>query len=437
MAEAGAGPTGAPPRPEPRGIGRLVRSRVFGTSATNMAIAGGAAVGGILLARGLGPEDRGVYAAVFVWMTYLLAVGEGGLNAAVVYFVSKLPDQVARITRLALGGVVRQTVVVLGAAVLVVVLLDLDDGLTGHYLLGFAALVPALLGGVFTAAVYGSDLFWWNVARALQVPVYTGGILALVLLDAVTVDRALLVYAASVSVTGLTSVVVGRRLRRRAAVEAATETTASTEVDRRALYRYALPNAAWVIPTMTNQRVDQMTLSITVAPASLGAYAVASTWAQVATPAINAIGNELLPRISAQDRTDSRTAAARTALRRAMVGGVAAGVLSALTAWPAIHLLFGSEYADAVLLSVCLAPAAWGIAVRQVAGDILRGVGSPQTAAVVEATALAVGVPVLLAAGWLSGTLAAALAMSVISSLSASIMMRRAITAVERKAPHE
>lgn len=417
----------------PRGglLGRLAGSRVLSTSATNMAIASGAAIGGVLLARGLGPEDRGVYAAVFVWMTYLLAVGEGGLNAAVVYFVSKAPDQLARITRLAFGGVVQQAFVVLGVSVGVVLLLDLDVDLTRHYLLGFGLLVPALLGGIFTASIYGSDLRLWNLTRAVQVPVYTGGILVLVALDEITVNRALVVYGLSVSATGLTSVFLARRLRGRAS---ALPDSGAAPVDRRAIRHYAVPNAAWVIPAMTNQRVDQMTLSVTVAPASLGAYAVASTWSQMATPAINAIGNELLPRISAQTEGGSRSAAARLALKRAAIGGAAAGVLSCLTAWPAIHLLFGSSYADAVLLSVLLAPTAWGISVRQVAGDVLRGVGKPQSAALVEAVALVVGAPLLLVAGLLWGTVAVALTMSVVSSLSATIMMRRALAAAEGKA---
>jgi O-antigen/teichoic acid export membrane protein len=409
---------------------RVVRSPVLSTSATNMAIAGGLAVGGILLARGLGTHDRGVYAGVFVWMTYLLALTEGGLNAAVVYFVSKAPSQVASITRLALGGIVPQTVVIMGTAVGVVLALNLSSSVTGHYLLGFAVLVPALISGIFTAAVYGADLRLWNLTRALQVPVYTGGLLVLTLLDAVTVDRALIVYGLSAATTGVASAIMLRWLVRRAAAGPESE---HPVVGKRALRRYAIPNAAWVIPTMTNVRIDQMALSIVAAPASLGVYAVASTWASMASPAISAIGNVILPRISSQSESGARYASARLAIRRASVGGAVAGVLTSLLAWPAIHLLFGSSFSESVPLAIMLAPAAWGVSVRQVAGDVLRGVGTPHTAAVVEGVTLVVGAPLLLAAAWLEGTVAVAAVMSVVSGLSAWMMMRRALAAAEEK----
>ncbi|SEB86086.1 Membrane protein involved in the export of O-antigen and teichoic acid [Nocardioides exalbidus] len=419
----------APARP-PAGrrgpISRITSSRVLSTSATNLAIAGGAALGGVMLARGLGPEDRGVYAAVFVWMTYLLALSEGGLNAAVVYFLGKAPGQLGRIVRLALGGVVQQTVVILGLAVGVVLLLDLGPALTRHYLLGFALLVPALVGGVFTAALYGLDLRRWNLARAIQMPVYTGGILVLLLLDAVAVDRALVVYGLSVGVSGLTSVLL-LAAARHSAVAGAVEGEAP--VERGSLRAYAVRNAAWVVPAMTNTRVDQLALSVTASPATLGVYAIASTWSQMASPAISAIGNELLPRISAETEAEARHDSARIAVRRAAVGGLAVGVVSALLAWPAIHLLFGRNFSESVLLSVALAPAAWGIAVRYVSADVLRGVGRPQTAAAVEGAALLVGVPALLLTGLLANGLAVALVMSVVSAASAWILMRRALSA--------
>jgi len=409
---------------------RIVRSPVLSTSATNMAIAGGAAVGGILLARGLGLHDRGVYAGVFVWMTYLLALTEGGLNAAVVYFVSKTPGQVASITRLALGGVVPQTVVIIGGAMAVVLALDLSSSVTAHYLLGFAVLVPAVVSGIFTAAVYGTDLRLWNLTRALQVPVYAGGLLILTLLHEVTVDRALVVYGLSVATTGVASAIMLRWLVRR---PASSPDEDDPVVGKRALRRYAIPNAAWVIPTMTNARVDQMALSVASTPASLGVYAVASTWASMASPAISAIGNVILPRISAQSESQARYAFAQQALRRAALGGAVAGVLTSLLAWPAIHLLFGSSFSDSVLLAIMLAPAAWGVSVRQVGGDVLRGVGKPHTAALVEGVTLLVGAPLLLAAAWLEGTIAVAAVMSVVSAVSAWLMMRRALAAADEQ----
>jgi hypothetical protein len=71
---------------------------------------------------------------------------------------------------------------------------------------------------------------------------------------------------------------------------------------------------------------------------------------------------------------------------------------------------------------------------RQVAGDVLRGVGKPHIAAVIEGVALVVGAPLLLVAAWLSGSVAVAVVMSIVSGLSAWMMTRRALAAAEEEA---
>ena len=54
---------------------------------------------GILSARMLGPEGRGVYALIILFPTVLAQVGAFGMPQAVVFFLSRNPGRLASILR--------------------------------------------------------------------------------------------------------------------------------------------------------------------------------------------------------------------------------------------------------------------------------------------------------------------------------------------------
>jgi O-antigen/teichoic acid export membrane protein len=70
-----------------RGIGRLV-ARTAGYNAASLAAAG---LGGIIIARALGPEMRGEYAAVTAWFGIAITIGGMGQPAAVCFYVAHDP----------------------------------------------------------------------------------------------------------------------------------------------------------------------------------------------------------------------------------------------------------------------------------------------------------------------------------------------------------
>jgi O-antigen/teichoic acid export membrane protein len=67
-----------------RGVGRLVAR----TASYNVASAVAAGLGGIIVARALGPEMRGEYAAVTAWFGVALMIGGMGQPAALCFYVA-------------------------------------------------------------------------------------------------------------------------------------------------------------------------------------------------------------------------------------------------------------------------------------------------------------------------------------------------------------
>ena len=63
----------------------------MGTAGFNFVTAAAAGLGGLIIARALGPTIRGEYAAVTAWFGILLVIGEMGQPVALVYYVASDP----------------------------------------------------------------------------------------------------------------------------------------------------------------------------------------------------------------------------------------------------------------------------------------------------------------------------------------------------------
>ena len=82
-----------------RSASRLLNHAVARTAAVNLVSVAVTMFTGILLARGLGQEGRGMYAAVVVWFGAALVLGELGQSAAVTYFVARAPSAGTTVVR--------------------------------------------------------------------------------------------------------------------------------------------------------------------------------------------------------------------------------------------------------------------------------------------------------------------------------------------------
>lgn len=144
----------------------------------------------------------------------------------------------------------------------------------------------------------------------------------------------------------------------------------------RRVMSYGLRGQVGGLITLLNLRLDFAILGAMAGPAVLGAYAVASKYAELLRLPGTALTWVCYPRLASLGEADAARQARRM-LRPALLGIVAAAIPVALLASPVMRLLYGAEFAPAidparVLLVGMLLAGASGVA-----SAYLYGRGSP------------------------------------------------------------
>jgi O-antigen/teichoic acid export membrane protein len=396
------------------GIGRQVtRTAVF-----NVASAAAAGLGGIVVARTLGPAVRGEYAAVTAWFGIALMVGSVGQPAALCYFVAHDPARArgyvatSRALMLASGGAA-----LAGGVLLAPLLAHGNPGLTLGYRIAFVTSILAFVGASYTFSLQARDLHLWNLVRVSQ-PVLSLAALALLwLLRLLTLESALIVLTA----TMLVQLCYAYQCCRQTGLAPGRARVRLV----RPLVGYGAAQIAALTPAALNARLDQLVLSQTVPSADLGRYAVAVSLTLVPIPFVSSIGNVAFPRLAARQQVTGEirrlqwlAVAGSAALAAAML------VPLALAASWAVPLVFGPAYRGVVFLLWLLIPGAVFLACGQVTGDILRGRNRPIVVARAEGMAAVMTVVLLFALLPLIGVPGAAIASTVAYGVALAAMLR-------------
>jgi O-antigen/teichoic acid export membrane protein len=398
-----------------RGFAQSV-ARTAGFNFATMAVAG---LGGIIIARAVGPTVCGEYAAVTAWMGILLTVGGMGQATALTYYVASEPLRARDFLATSRAMMIATGMVALVAGVLLAPVLGhgLPTVTTG-YRIAFGMLIVGLVGQSFTGSLQARDLYRWNVARLVQ-PAF--GLIAIVVLwrlRRLTLDVALTVMAT----TMLLQLVWAYRACRRTGLA-----SGRVHVDLiRPLSRYGIAQIAASAPAVLNAQLDQLVLSQTVPAADLGRYAIAVSISLLPMPLVAAIGNVALPRLASQREV---TGATRQLQRLSVLvsAGLTAAMLVLLAAvsyW-LVPLVFGTAYRGAVPLLWILTPGTVFLACGQVTGDLLRGRRQPTVVAWAEGIAAIFTVALLLALLPLVGVDGAAIASTVSYGVALAVMLRR------------
>ena len=405
-----------------QGFGRAVAH----TAANNIVMTVASATAGVILARSLGPSERGEYAAVVVWFAFTLIIGELGLTAATTYYVSRSKDR-----RRDYLATTRGLMTMSGGATATLgwflspILGHHDPDLAFSYRLMFVACVPAFVGASYVFGLQASNIKSWNLLRISQPLPQLAAILALHLAGALTLRSA--VYSLAITVTA--QAIFGYFLCRR-------EQLTGGRFDRHLappLLRYGLSQLLASAPTVLNARLDQLVLSQTVRSAALGQYAVAVTLTSLCVPIVAAIGNVAFPRLAAMTShgEDERRLQRRSILAACFIATGSTLVIAGTAAW-VVPFLFGPGFEPAVPLVWLLAPGGAFLAVGQVTGDLLRGRGQPLAVAWAQGAAALLTVVLLLALLPVWGVKGAAVA-STVAYLVALVIM---LAWLRRATPH-
>lgn len=407
------------PRPDGRavaGLGGFGRT-VAATTLFNVGVTAVAGLGGIVIARSLGPSVRGEYAAINAWFGVLLIVGELGLPAATTFFVAGRRSEArhyvatSRVMMLCTGALA-----FLAGMLAAPALAGGDDTMLWGYRILFGTCVASFVGASYTFALQASSIVRWNIVRISQPALFLGCVVMMHLAGVLTLLTALV----AVSVTTVLQTVVAQRLCARAGLGGGRPRLRFV----RPMGGYGLGQLASTVPTMLTSRLDQLVLSMTVAPAMLGHYAVASTLTGLAVPFASALGFVAFPRLAARTLSPEgidrlHRAAVLTSLA---IGAVLMLALAVSASW-LVPAIFGPMYRDAVPLVWLLTPGGIFLASGQVCGDLLRGHGRPLGVARAQIAA-AVATVVLLAAFLpFFGAAGAAVASSVATGIALIVMI--------------
>jgi O-antigen/teichoic acid export membrane protein len=398
--------------------GRRIGAVIARTATFNVAAAVTAALGGVILARALGPTARGEYAAVIAWFGILLVIGEMGQSAAVCFYAARDPlsarDYVATSRAMML---VTGAVAMAGGLLLAPVLAHGNPGLADAYRIAFAGSAVTFTGTSYTFSLQARSIGRWNLVRLSQPVLSLAAVIVLWRLRLLSLQAVLYTLAVTMTIQLGFAYYHCRRCglapgRVRAALV-------------RPLATYGLSQLAAITPASVNLLLDQLVLSQLVPAADLARYSIAASITLVPVPLVSAIGNVAFPRLAAQ-----RTVTLQGQwLQRAAVltsAGLAFAILApvVMSSYWVIPLVFGPAYRGAVPLLWILAPGGVFMASSQVAGDLLRGRDRPGLVAVAQSVAAVFTVVLLIVLLPSMGVAAAAIASTVAYGVALAVMIR-------------
>jgi hypothetical protein len=175
-----------------RRIGRLV----VHTASYSVASAAAAGLGGIVVARALGPEMRFEYAAVTAWFGVAIVAGGMGQPAAWCFHGAHDPGKARGYVATSRAMMLVTGTAALAAGILLAPILARGNaGLTAAHRIAFAASIVAFVGASYTSSLQAKNLRWWNTVRVSQPSLSLAFLVVLRRLRMLTLAAALIVLA--------------------------------------------------------------------------------------------------------------------------------------------------------------------------------------------------------------------------------------------------
>ena len=345
-------------------------------------------------------------------------VGAIGQPAALCFYVAREPlrarDYVATSRAMMLTtGALSLSVGMIFAPVLA----HGNTQVTIGYRIAFATSVVAFVAASYTFSLQARDLQQWNVVQFSQPLLSLIAIVALWRLHMLTLDAAMVVLSATLTLQLLWAY---RCCRCTGLAPGHAQLSLVGP-----LAKYGVAQIAAVAPALLNAQLDQLVLSQTVPSADLGRYAVAVSLTLVPVPLTSAIGNVAFPRLASQ-----RAVTVQTYRLQRLAVLAAAGLAAAMLVPLAVSgLLAGAARFRLGLhrggpLLWLLTPGAVFLACGKVTGDLLRGRNRPIVVAWAQGLAAVFTVVLLFALLPVVGVAAAAIASTIAYGVALVAMLR-------------
>lgn len=349
-------------------------------------------VSGVIVARMLGPENRGYLALLILVPIIVGKVGALGMPLAVTYYVAR-----DRAAAGAIWATLRPVVILqcgLMAGVHSLALWLLVEG-EPQYVID-AALLTVLLVPAALAQDYGLALLQGrgrftalNVLRFAPLALYAAGVAVLLLLNLDGLGEVAAVWSGTNVLLAAVTLLVGLRGIGPPGEGAAAPSVAS-------MAAFGAKGVLGANSPVETYRLDQAVVGLFLTPVSLGLYSVALAFTNLPRAVGTGVGIIAYPNLA--ELTDP--VAARRKLWRFF--GVTVVVCAALVVglellagW-LVPFFFGDEFEDSVPLLRILLISALLVAARRVLTDGARGLGLPGLGTVAEIVSFVVLLPALV-----------------------------------------
>lgn len=419
------------------------RSRIGSTTAYssfgNTAFVLVSALVGLLVARILGPADRGLLAVAFTYFSVVVAIGEVTTNQAVTYFLARHPRSHGSIYRrisalsLGIGSISAIAFISLG-----ILLVDIESPY-GYLFVAYGIMIPlATQVTIPLFAVLAVDSRQWTRLRLLQPLGYAVALLVAIAVGSLSLATVAASYAFGLAVQFGWSTWTWRQIRRRIDSDQTLDREDSEhahpdDIGWGAIFGYAINGGLGGLPRIASTMAPMLLLPLWLSPSEIGMYAVSMSLTALIAPAAVAVGLVALPliaRSSARADWSATRALIHTALKRTRWVVLATATATALAAPIAVALLLGPEFRGAGLLAAALCVPAAFLTLSTACYSILRGLGEGRRSAIPEwigACVIVVLMPLLLPMLGLAGVVVAATLASIFTYVAYRRMLRLAL----------
>lgn len=348
----------------------------------------------IILARYLGPTDRGVYALIILIPSFLGALGTLGIEISNVYFSANKKYKLDDITSnsLILSIVLGLIIILIFLGVYFTGLLDAyfhKNNITTFYLyLALFTLPLILLNGFLNRILLGAgEIFKFNSISIYQnifqlilliflLIIFTQGLLGTVVAYIITTICETLLVILSISK------VANIRL------------SFNTKLLKDSIC-YGGKGYVGNITQLLNYRLDTFLVAYFLDAASVGYYAIAVGLAEKLWMIPGSIGTVLFPRVASIGNIQANQITPKVSRHTLFILFLASIGLLAL-AKPFIQLMFGSAFLPSVNPLIILLPGIVTLSLSKVLTSDLAGRGKPEFGALSSFVSLAVNVPLII-----------------------------------------
>jgi O-antigen/teichoic acid export membrane protein len=384
----------------------------------------------IILARTLGPANKGIYALIFLILGIMLKLGSLGIEAANTYFVGSKKYEIKNIVSNSLIIAFFMGVILFLFFFGIYQLTIFQNFLASNqinplHLWLVVAVTPFSLFFAFLISIFlgREEIFKYNIinitSHILQVVLIIIFLLVLKkgIFGAIISQILVIIISTILTVFLITKITKIQILLNKSLLKEQT--------------KYGLRAYFGNLTQFLNYRLDMFLVAVFLVPAEVGFYSIAVGIAEKLWMLPNAIATVLFPRVSSIKKAEADNITVQVARHVFLIMFILSIIIASL-AKPVIKILYGLAFLPSVIPFLILLPGVVALGVAKTLTSNLAGRGKPQFGTYASFISLAVNIPLnlLLIPKW--GISGAAFASS-IAYIIATLVVIISFTKISKK----